>query len=253
MSAIIHQFFEPVRKPAPDEITDDELMSPMAEVLTTLSKISSQSTYIIDYTRKEFQYVSPHPLFLCGYSAMQVQNMGYHYYEKMVPPEDLQMLLEINKCGFEFFYNLPIELRHSCSICYNFRLKHLNGDVILVNHQLTPLTISKSGNLLRALCVVIPAHYDQAGMASIRVASTPLVYVYLPQKKKFVAGSFQMLSDREKQTLSLGLRGLKATEIASKLNISPSTVKYHKQNIYKKLNVNNMHEASYLATVNQLL
>lgn len=62
-----------------------------------------------------------------------------------------------------------------------------------------------------------------------------------------------MLSDREKQTLSLGLRGLKATEIASRLNISPSTVKYHKQNIYKKLNVNNMHEASYLATVNQLL
>lgn len=85
MSAIIHQFFEPVRKPAPDEITDDELMSPMAEVLTTLSKISSQSTYIIDYTRKEFQYVSPHPLFLCGYSAMQVQNMGYHYYEKWYP------------------------------------------------------------------------------------------------------------------------------------------------------------------------
>jgi|LSQX01.2.fsa_nt_gb hypothetical protein len=82
MSEIIRKFFEPVREPAPDEITGDESAIPMADVLTTLSKISSQSTYIIDYTRKGFQYVSPHPLFLCGYSAMQVQNMGYRYYEK---------------------------------------------------------------------------------------------------------------------------------------------------------------------------
>lgn len=69
MSEIIRKFFEPVREPAPDEITGDESAIPMADVLTTLSKISSQSTYIIDYTRKGFQYVSPHPLFLCGYSA----------------------------------------------------------------------------------------------------------------------------------------------------------------------------------------
>lgn len=171
----------------------------------------------------------------------------------MVPEDDLRMLLEINKYGFEFFYNLPVELRHRCSICYNFRLKHLNGNIILVNHQLTPLTISKSGNLLRALCVVNPAHGNQQGMACIRITNIPLVYVYLPQKKKFIPVNSQILSDREKQVLLLSLEGLKTSEIASKLNISASTIKYHKHRIYRKLNVKNMQEAAYYTSVNGLM
>ena len=90
-------------------------------------------------------------------------------------------------------------------------------------------------------------------MACIRITNIPLVYVYLPQKKKFIPANSQILSDREKQVLLLSLEGLKTSEIASKLNISASTIKYHKHRIYRKLNVKNMQEAAYYTSVNGLM
>ncbi|MDE6481079.1 MAG: hypothetical protein K2L45_12520, partial [Muribaculaceae bacterium] len=38
------------------------------------------SVYIIDYFRKNFLYVSPNPLFLCGMSADAVKSEGYQFY-----------------------------------------------------------------------------------------------------------------------------------------------------------------------------
>ncbi len=51
------------------------------------------------------------------------------------------------------------------------------------------------------------------------------------------------LSEREKEVLTLYARGLNYNSIAQKLSISPSTVRKHTENIYKKLQVHNKMEA----------
>nr|WP_264470432.1 LuxR C-terminal-related transcriptional regulator [Enterocloster citroniae] len=48
-----------------------------------------------------------------------------------------------------------------------------------------------------------------------------------------------LLTDREKEVLSLLSQGLKHGEMAERLCVSLPTVRYHIQNIYKKLSVNN--------------
>ena len=48
-----------------------------------------------------------------------------------------------------------------------------------------------------------------------------------------------LLTDREKEVLSLLAQGLKHGEMAERLCVSLPTVRYHIQNIYKKLSVNN--------------
>ncbi|MCC2878193.1 LuxR C-terminal-related transcriptional regulator [Lachnoclostridium pacaense] len=48
-----------------------------------------------------------------------------------------------------------------------------------------------------------------------------------------------LLTDREKEVLSLLAQGLKHGEMAEQLCVSVPTVRYHIQNIYKKLSVNN--------------
>lgn len=52
------------------------------------------------------------------------------------------------------------------------------------------------------------------------------------------------LSEREIEVLGLVAQGLTNTQIAQRLSVSDNTVKFHLQNIYQKLNVNNRTEAA---------
>ncbi len=51
------------------------------------------------------------------------------------------------------------------------------------------------------------------------------------------------ISERETEVLNLYSKGLTYNQIADELTISPSTVRKHIENIYKKLNVHNKIEA----------
>jgi len=73
------------------------------EALSDISHIANMSFYVTDYYRKNFLYVSSNPLFLCGYDREDVKKMGYSFFLKIVPDEDLSMFTEINKKVFEYF------------------------------------------------------------------------------------------------------------------------------------------------------
>ncbi len=57
------------------------------------------------------------------------------------------------------------------------------------------------------------------------------------------SGDQEALSEREQAVLSLLLQGISNNAIAGRLNISPSTVKFHLRNIYSKLGVRSRAEA----------
>lgn len=61
------------------------------------------------------------------------------------------------------------------------------------------------------------------------------------------------ISEREKEVLSLYGKGLTYNQIADKLAISPSTVRKHIENIYKKLEVHNKMEAVQKAMKHNIL
>src|SRR5215207_388616 len=77
------------------------------EVVKSFAKITYQSIYVIDYEEMKFEYVSNNPLFLCGFSAEEVLEMGYEFYFNNVPKEDLELLNTINNAGFDFYDKLP--------------------------------------------------------------------------------------------------------------------------------------------------
>lgn len=62
-----------------------------------------------------------------------------------------------------------------------------------------------------------------------------------------------LISEREKEVLTLYLKGLNYIDIAVQLAISPSTVRKHIENIYKKLEVHNKMEAMQKAIKNKLI
>jgi len=62
------------------------------------------------------------------------------------------------------------------------------------------------------------------------------------KNKKSINKSSENLTSREQEILNLLLEGDSSKEIAFRLNISPRTVDYHRNNIYNKLDVHNYQE-----------
>lgn len=55
--------------------------------------------------------------------------MGYEFYSRVVPKDQLIWLLEINRAGLKFYYDLPIEKRSLYIIEYDFELRHINTNI----------------------------------------------------------------------------------------------------------------------------
>jgi DNA-binding CsgD family transcriptional regulator len=57
------------------------------------------------------------------------------------------------------------------------------------------------------------------------------------------ASSATSLTERERETLSLMVKGMPVKRIAAEMSISPSSVDTHMRNLYRKLHVSNRGEA----------
>lgn len=73
---IVNQFFAPIQN---EQVPEEEYkqVEILPQVCEKVARMNNQSIYIIDYSKKNFFFVSSHPLFLCGYTAQEVKEMGY--------------------------------------------------------------------------------------------------------------------------------------------------------------------------------
>lgn len=238
-----------------NQVHDTDLSSQdnYLDVVKAFERISYQSIYLIDYQKKNFEYVSDNPLFLCGHSAKEVEQMGYAFYFKYVVESDLDMLLKINSKGFEYYDQIPKDERTHYTISYDFHLKNNEGKVFLINHKLTPLFLNQEGKIWKALCMVSLSSEQQSGNITIykhgdnEIAEYDLEGNFWRKKEKIV------LSDREIDILKLSTSGFTVSSIAEKLFLSPDTIKFHRKKLFEKLNVSNIAEAISYATSNKLI
>lgn len=245
----IDQFFRPLDPFENFEESDYQLLENYLKSLESITRMIDLSYYIIDYSKQGFVYVSNHPLFLAGYGREQVEKWGYDFFAKVVPEEDLLMLLEINEKGFEFYYRLPKERRLKGYISYDFRIKNQNGGSILINHKLTPLLLNKEGNLWISLCLVTLSTAKKSGNLQIQMQDEGVRYNYNFKTRKFSEASSKSLTEIEKKIVQLLSLGNSVNEISTLTKCSANTVKFHKKNIFRKLEVKTSNEAVYFATM----
>lgn len=84
-------------------------------------------------------------------------------------------------------------------------------------------------------------------VALIRIGTTGTVLALLKRSESPEKERHCPLTAKERQILSLLIRGLTNKEIASELSISPGTVNTHLDNIYRKLEVTNRLMACFIA------
>ncbi len=223
------------------------------EAIKAFTRTTYKSVYIIDYQKKGFEYVSDNPLFLCGHSAEEVKEMGYEFYFKYVPETDLELLLKINTVGFDFYEQIPREARKEYSISYDFHLKTNEGKRILIHQKLTPLFLTETGKIWKAICVVSLSTEQNSGNIMIFKDGGDEIHVYDLKKAYWKSVKKIELSDREKEILQYSVRGFNINEIAESIFIAPDTVKFHRRKIFEKLNVSTISEAISFVTRNRLI
>lgn len=228
--------------------TDDYL-----SVVDAFARTTYNSIYIIDYEKKGFEYVSSNPLFLCGHSSEEVKEMGYEFYFKYVPKEDLDLLLKINTVGFDLYEQVPVEERKDYTISYDFLLKSEDGNKILINQKLTPLFLTEEGKLWKAICIISLSHGKQSGNIKVFKKGDHKVLKYNLSKDYWETSDQIVLSEREKEIIQLSIRGYTINNIAEKIHLSPDTIKFHRKKLFEKLGVANISEAIVFATNNRLL
>ena len=235
----------PRRMQIPDE--DYARTVPYVAMADALSRSTNHSLYLIDYNRRNFLYVSPNPLFLCGRMPEEVQRLGYAFYFEVVPPEEIQTLLDINEAGFRFYYAQPVEKRTDFIIEYDFHIRTTDRHTHLVHHKLTPVLLNPQGDIWLALCVVSLSPTPQAGNVLITDKASGDRHVYSFAAHRWRKQSPLILNERERDILQLSVKGLSDAEIGEALFIDANTVKYHKKNIFEKLQAENITEAVGIA------
>lgn len=228
-----HQSFDDCDK----EIDDSQNMN----YLQALNCLTNNVFYIFDYTRNKLIY--PDDLIEFLGHKFPLTNQGYQFYEKYVHPDDLKMLIKINKLAFDFFYTLKPEQKKYVNIVYDIRLKEINGTYVLVNHHLTPLTLATDGRIAQALCLISSACYQHPGNIFIKLNHSKMVLEYNSELDRFVENKLQNITQQESFILKQLAQGFTETQVAEQSKLSINTIKFHKKNLFKKLGIDNITSA----------
>ncbi len=221
--------------------------------IEAFARTTYSSIYIIDYKTKGFEYVSENPLFLSGHTPEEVRLMGYDFYLKYVPEDDVKLLLKINAIGFDYYETILKEERKEYTISYDFQLKNQEGKLSLINQKLTPLFLTDEGKIWKAICIVSLSNQRQSGNITVSKNGDDSISMYDLGKECWIKAPKKRLTEREKEILQLSLRAYTINEIGEQLFITPDTIKFHRKKIFEKLEVSNITEAISFATMNKLI
>ncbi|MFD0997871.1 response regulator transcription factor [Ohtaekwangia kribbensis] len=237
------------------KISDEERpeQNDYLDAVRAFARLTYESVYIINYETMTFEYVSENPLFLCGYSPDEVMKLGYEFYFKNIPEDDLILLNTINELGFDFFKDLPGEEKIQYSITYDFHLVNGDGKKTLINHKLTPLLLTKDKKMWKAMCIVSISHHKTSGNIYIYKQGSNETWALDLKDKRWHKSEKPRLTNREIEVLRLYAQGLSINEIAAKVSVAPDTVKYYRRQIFDRLNVSTIAEALSYAVNSKIM
>ena len=248
----LNDFFVSENKVSAISEEDYENVAIVINTAKAFARMSYQSVYIIDFFKKNFLYVSENPLFLCGLNPESVKQMGYSFYYNHVPNDEISLLLEINRAGFAFFHKTPLNERINLFISYDFHIKNKDYKA-LINHKLSPIILDRNGNIWLAACVVSLSPNKKEGNIEVHKNGQLDYWAYSLQSRQWEKQKPSLLSSREKEVVSYSVQGFSEKTVAEKIYLKNETIKYHKQNLFRKLGVKSLVAAMSIITNKKMI
>lgn len=164
---------------------------------------------------------------------------------RMINPDDLQRKYRIELQFFSLLKTIPKEERVNYEVITKLSAQLANGETIQLQHRLLYINSTVQSCVWLALCLYKKIH-------SHPIFNTPEAVIINKSTGEVIDCNQlwfkDLLSTREKEILNLMKHGYRSKEISGKLSLSVHTVNRHRQNIFHKLNVNNVMEACRIAS-----
>ena len=186
-----------------------------------------------------------------SFAVFLSDRFGHYYYvteyieasqeidiEKLVYPDDWEVVRRIDKKVWEFLNTLPEEEKLAYKYIYELRVLE-RGKYVRMIYQMRILAFKEDNFLAMGIIDIAP---EQSANTSVRFQiKNCLTDEIVPFAIESATDT--LLTPREREILALAKEGMFSKEISEKLNISIHTVNRHRQNILEKLQVDNIIEA----------
>ena len=186
-----------------------------------------------------------------SFAVFLSDRFGHYYYvteyieasqeidiEKLVYPDDWEVVRRIDKKVWEFLNTLPEEEKLAYKYIYELRVLE-RGKYVRMIYQMRILAFKEDNFLAMGIIDIAP---EQSANTSVRFQiKNCLTDEIVPFAIESAADT--LLTPREREVLALAKEGMFSKEISEKLNISIHTVNRHRQNSLEKLQVDNTIEA----------
>ena len=186
-----------------------------------------------------------------SFAVFLLDRFGHYYYvteyieasqeidiEKLVHPDDWEVIRRIDKKVWELLDTLPEEEKLAYKYIYEMRVLE-RGKYLRMIYQMRILAFKGDNFLGMGIIDIAP---EQSANTSVRFQiKNCLTDEIVPFAIESATDT--LLTPREREVLALAKEGMFSKEISKKLNISIHTVNRHRQNILEKLQVDNMIEA----------
>lgn len=212
-------------------------------LLHQLSKLSRNCTFVVDVYKCMYAYASSNFVDLLGYDGHKIATLERQgdYLESRIHPDDRTQLETLQIKLSQFIYSLPPEQRNDYSNIYSFRILNAKQKYVRVTsrHQVLEQDCNGKAWLVIGNMDISP---DQKKSESV-----DCTVLNLKSGEMFSPSSSLVspvnLTNRQLEILRLIQKGMLSKEIADKLCISIHTVNIHRQNLLRKLGVQNSFEA----------
>ena len=186
-----------------------------------------------------------------SFAVFLLDRFGHYYYvteyieasqeidiEKLVHPDDWEIVRRIDKKVWEFLDTLLEEEKLTYKYIYEMRVLD-RGKYVRMIYQMRILAFKDDNFLAMGIIDLAP---EQSTNTSVRFQiKNCLTDEIVPFAIESATDT--LLTPREREILALAKEGMFSKEISEKLNISIHTVNRHRQNILEKLQVDNIIEA----------
>src|SRR3546814_384572 len=161
-----------------------------------------------------------------------------------IHPDDVPSFIRFESTISTFFNQLPVDKIMKYKVRYDYRIRNSSGEFIRILQQTVTAQSDQDGALLRTLVVHTDVSYlkkdNRMVLSFIGLEGEPSYIDVKPMGK--LAPSAEVLTRREREILNLLAQGKGSAQIAESLCISLNTVKTHRKNMLRKVNVHSVLE-----------